>query len=280
MKIALVQQHASADPAENQRRGLSAFEEAAREGAGLVAFAELAFLPFLPQIPSSGRPDFRRCAQTVPGPLTEEFSALAARHGVVTVLNLLETDGQRTFDSSPVIDADGRLLGTTRMIHIMDGPGFWERGYYAAGRNPRIVYDTAAGKIGVAICYDRHFPEYMRALALHGAELVVIPQAGILDEWGEGVFEGEVRIASLHNGYFAALANRVGREDILDFAGESFVTDPMGGVIARAPRGREAILYAEVDFSLIARSPAKTHFLPDRRPGVYRALGVADGKRE
>jgi len=280
MKIALVQQRASADLADNLRRGLAAFDEAARAGAELVAFAELAFLPFLPQIPSSERPDYRRFAQAIPGPLTEEFSALAARRGVIAVLNLLETDGEKTFDASPVIDADGRLLGTTRMVHIMDGPGFWERGYYAAGRNCRIVYDTAAGKIGVAICYDRHFPEYMRALALHGAELVVIPQAGVPNEWGEGVFEGEVRIACLHNGYFAALANRVGQEEVLEFAGESFVADPMGGVVARAPAGRDHILWADCDLSLIGRSPAKIHFLPDRRPSVYAALGLTDGPAE
>jgi N-carbamoylputrescine amidase len=275
MKIALIQQHAAPDLEDNLRRGIAAFEEAARNGASLIAFAELAFLPFLPQIPSSDRPDFRRYAQTVPGPLTEEFSSLAARLGVVTVLNLFETDGERTFDSSPVINANGKLLGTTRMVHIMDGPGFWERGYYAPGQNPRIVYDTAVGKVGIAICYDRHFPEYMRALALHGAEVVVIPQAGVLDEWGEGVFEAEVRIASLQNGYFGALCNRVGREEVLHFAGESFVADPSGQVIARAPRDRDFILYAECDLSQIARSQAKMHFLPDRRPEVYRALGLA-----
>jgi len=280
MKIALVQQRATHDLEDNLRRGAAAFEEAADRGAKLIAFAELAFLPFLPQRPSSDRPDFGRFAQTIPGPLTEEFSALAARRGVVTVLNLLETDGARTFDSSPVLDADGRVLGTTRMVHIMDGPGFWERGYYAPGSNPRVVFDTAAGKVGVAICYDRHFPEYMRALALHGAELVVIPQAGVVDEWGPGVFEGEVRVASLQNGYFAALANRVGREEVLEFAGESFVTDPAGGVMARAPRGADHILYADCDFSHIARSPAKRHFLLDRRPSVYRALGLADERSD
>ena len=274
MKIALVQQHAALDPEDNFRRGVAAFEEAVRGGAKLVAYSELAFLPFLPQIPSSARPDFRLWAQTIPGPLTEEFSRLARRHGVVTVLNLFETDGERTFDASPVIDADGRLLGTTRMIHIMDGPGFFEIGYYSPGRNPKLVYDTAAGKVGVAICYDRHYPEVMRALALHGAEIVVIPQAGTLNEWGEGVYEEEVQIASLQNGYFGALCNRVGPEPELHFAGESFVTDPMGRVIARAPRDADHLLIADCDFGLIERSPARTHFLPDRRPGLYESFGL------
>jgi beta-ureidopropionase len=274
MKIGLVQQHATEDAADNLRRGVEAFSEAVRQGARLVAFAELAFLPFLPRIPAERRPGFAGRAQTVPGPLTEEFSALARRHGVAVVLNLFETDGARTFDSSPVIDADGRLLGTTRMVHIMDGPGFYERGYYAPGGGQSFVYDTAAGRIGVAICYDRHFPEYMRGLRLLGADLVLVPQAGIIDEWGEGVYEGELQIASLQNGYFAALANRVGREDELHFAGESFVTDPLGRVVARAPRDRDHLLLADCDMSLLERAPARRHFLVDRKPEVYRAMGV------
>jgi N-carbamoylputrescine amidase len=276
MKIALVQQHAGPDLDDNLRRGRAAFEEAARAGAGLVAFAELAFLPFLPQIPAAGRPDFRRLAQTIPGPLTEEFGALARRHGIVAVLNLFERDGERTYDSSPVLDADGRLLGTTRMVHIMDGPGFHERGYYAPCDKPRFVFDTAAGKIGVAICYDRHFPEYMRGLALLGAEIVVIPQAGVLNEWGEGLYEAEVRVSAFQNGYFAALCNRVGAEDVLHFAGESFVVGPSGEVLARAPADRDHLLFADCDPALIPACHAKRHFLPDRRPDLYRELKLTD----
>jgi N-carbamoylputrescine amidase len=278
MKIALIQQRATADLDDNLRRGTAAFERAARAGANLVAFAELAFLPFLPQTPSADQPGFRSFAQTVPGPLTEEFGSLARRHGVAAVLNLFERDGEATFDSSPVLDADGTLLGVTRMIHIMEGPGFHERGYYHPGRNERFVYATAVGRLGVAICYDRHFPEYMRGLALAGAQLVVVPQAGVLDEWGEGLYEGEMRIAALQNGYFTALVNRVGAEDILHFSGESFVTDPAGQVLARAPRDAEAILTAECDFGLIEKSPARRHFLVDRRPAVYRRLGLTDDK--
>jgi N-carbamoylputrescine amidase len=280
MKLGLIQQHASGDVEDNLRRGREAFREAAGRGAVLIAFAELAFLPFLPRVPSERRPGFGSHAQTVPGPLTEEFAALARRHGVVTVLNLFETDGEMTFDSSPVLDADGRLLGTTRMVHIMEGPGFHERGYYAPGGEQRFVYDTAVGRIGVAICYDRHFPEYMRGLRLLGADLVVVPQAGILDEWGEGVYEGELQIASLQNGYFAALANRVGQEAELCFSGESYVTDPFGRVIARAPRDRDHILIADCDIGLVERSPARRHFLADRRPEVYQAMGIVGPGRK
>jgi beta-ureidopropionase len=270
MKISLIQQHATRDLDENLWRGVAAFREAAGHGAELVAYAELAFLPFLPQVPRETLIDVARWAQTVPGPVTEEFAALAKKHGIVVVLNLFEKKGSKTYDSSPIIDADGKLLGTTRMVHIMDAPGFHERGYYSPGENRRFVYETKIGRIGVAVCYDRHFPEYMRGLALLGAEIVVVPQAGTLDEWGEGIFEGELRIASFQNGYFAALVNRVGKEEVLHFSGESFVVDPSGCVIARAPRDGDAILYADCDLGLIAESHAQKHFFPDRRPEIYR----------
>ena len=277
MKIALVQQHATHDPEDNRERGRRAFLEAAGHGARLVAFAELAFSRFYPQVPAG--PEILLRAEPVPGPTTELFSALAKEAGVVAVLNLFEREGDRTYDSSPVIDADGRLLGVTRMVHIMEGPGFHEKGYYTPGDRKDFVFETAAGRIGVAICYDRHFPEYMRALRLLGAELVVIPQAGSVGEWPEGLFEAEVRATAFQNGYYAALANRVGREDALEFAGESFVSDPDGLVIARAPQGRDAILYADCDFRKNRESHACRHFLQDRRPEVYRNLDLTARKR-
>ncbi len=270
MKIALVQQSASPSREQNIASGVRAFQEAARAGASLVAFAELAFLRFLPQHPST--PEALAQAEPVPGPTTEIFTALAREHGVVTVLNLLEREGEKTYDSSPVIDADGRILGVTRMAHIMEGPGFHEKGYYAPGNPDRLVYETSVGRVGVAICYDRHFPEYMRALALAGAEIVVVPQAGAAGEWTEGIFEAELQVAAFQNGYFAALVNRVGREEVHEFAGESYVVDPQGRVIARAPQRGDFILYADCDLAAIPVSFAQKHFLPDRRPDFYAAL--------
>jgi len=274
LKIALVQQHATGDPEENRARGRFAFLEAAKAGAGLVAFAELAFSRFFPQLPAG--PESRLKAETIPGPTTDLFCALARETGAVAVLNLFERHGDRTYDASPVIDADGRILGVTRMVHIMEGPGFHERGYYAPGDGGSYVYRTAVGKIGVAICYDRHFPEYMRILRLQGADIAVIPQAGSVGEWTEGIFEAEVQIAAFQNGYYAALANRVGREEALEFAGESFVVDPDGRVIARALQGRDHILYADCDFSRNTQSYAARHFLRDRRPGFYSSSGILD----
>ena len=109
----------------------------------------------------------------------------------------------------------------------------------------------------MAICYDRHYPEYMRALALNGADLVFVPQAGAVGEWPDGMYEGEIRVAALHNGYYVALCNRVGQEDCLNFSGESFVCDPDGLVLARAPLGQDHILVADVDLAARAIAPAQ-----------------------
>ena len=266
-RVALVQHVASNDLELNLRRGLDAARRAAASGATVVAFPELAFTPFYPQHPAGG--DVRRLAEPVPGPTTDAFSVLARELGIVVVLNVFERDGDRTYDCSPVLDADGTLVGRTRMVHITEYPCFHERQYYHPGDLGAPVFDTKAGRIGVAICYDRHFPEYMRALGLGGADLVVVPQAGLADEWPPGFFEGELCTAAFQNGYFVALANRVGVEDRLTFAGESFVCGPDGGVRARAPRGVETTLLADIDLSEAARSHARRVLLKDRRPDLY-----------
>jgi predicted amidohydrolase len=267
MKIAVIQQHASRDKAENVARGLKHFDEAAAAGARLVCFAELAFEPFYPQRVAAG--DVKSLAEPIPGPITAAFADRARRHRVVTVLNLFERDGSRTFDSSPVIDADGRLLGVTRMLHITDYPCFHEQSYYTPGDTGVPVYQTAVGRIGVSICYDRHYPEVMRTLALKGADLIVVPQAGSIGVWPEGLYEGEMRVAAFQNGYFVALCNRVGREECLEFAGESFVCAPDGTIVARAAQGTDEILYAEIDLAACDASHARRLFLQNRRPELY-----------
>jgi N-carbamoylputrescine amidase len=267
MKIALIQQHATKDKPANVARGLAALETAARNGAELACFAELAFEWFYPQRPAELA--FRELAEALDGPTVAAFQRKARQLGIVTVINLFERDGHHTYDSSPVIDADGTLLGVTRMIHITDYPCFHEQGYYTPGDKGAPVFKTKAGAIGVAICYDRHFPEFMRALAINGADLVIVPQAGAVDEWPEGLYEAEMRVAAFQNGYFTALCNRVGKEDCLNFAGESFVCGPDGELIARAAKSEDAILYAEIDYAKLAESNARRLFLNHRRPELY-----------
>jgi N-carbamoylputrescine amidase len=267
MKIALIQHHATTDIAANVRRAIESSRRAAGEGAALIAFPELAFSPFYPQRPPTV--DVRTLAEPVPGPTTEMFQTLARELGVVIVLNLFERDGDGTYDCSPVIDADGSFLGRTRMVHITEYPCFHERQYYRPSTLGAPVFETRAGSVGVAICYDRHFPEYMRALALEGADLVVVPQAGIVDEWPDGFFEAEMCTAAFQNGYFVALCNRVGGEECLTFAGESFVCGPEGAVRARAPKGQDAVLLVDIDLRDTANSHARRVLLHDRRPELY-----------
>ncbi len=267
MRIALIQQHATDDKEGNLERGLRSAELAARQGAQLICFAELAFEPFYPQEKASGK--IADLAETIPGPTTEAFASLAREYHSAFVLNLFERDGDNTYDSSPVIGNEGKLLGRTRMVHITDYACFHEKGYYVPGDQGAPVYETELGRVGVAICYDRHYPEYMRALALAGAEVVVIPQAGAMDEWPEGLYEAEMRVAAFQNGYFTALCNRVGREPKLEFSGESFVCDPNGTVIAQAGKGKEEILFCDLDLASIERSHARRLFLRDRRPELY-----------
>lgn len=267
MRIALIQQIAHHDKDENVERGLQALTEAAAEGAQVVAFAELAFERFYPQNPAQG--NIANLAQPIPGPITDVFAKRARDLGVVVVLNLFERDGDRCYDTSPVIDTDGEILGLTRMVHITDYPCFHEKGYYAPGDRGAPVYETKFGRLGVSICYDRHFPEYMRALALAGAEVVIVPQAGSVGEWPEGLYEAEMQVAAFQNGYFVALCNRVGEEEKLIFGGESFICAPDGSVVARAPKMQEHTLHVELDLGESVRSHAQRLFLKDRRPELY-----------
>jgi N-carbamoylputrescine amidase len=269
MRIALAQLASSPDRESNLARALGAMKEAKQAGADLVAFPEVVLDRFFPVRP--GDRAALALAEPIPGPVSDRIAGLARDLSLVTVFNLYEVDALgRRFDSSPVFDADGRLLGVTRMLHITDYEGFHEQSYYHPGDHGMPVYDTRAGRIGVAICYDRHFPEVMRTLGVQGAELVVIPQAGTLGEWPEGMYEAEVRTAAFQNGYFTALCNRVGEEGTLTFAGESFVVDPEGRILARGKSLAEDLVICDVDLGLCKESTARRLFLRHRRPELYR----------
>ncbi|HSG29052.1 MAG TPA: carbon-nitrogen hydrolase family protein, partial [Candidatus Krumholzibacterium sp.] len=260
MRFALVQYRVSKDVEENVERGLKAMEEAAAGGAELVAYPELSFSWFYPQHKADS--DAASLAESVPGPTVDRFSEAAKRLGTVAVINLFEKDGGKTYDTTVVIDSDGSITGRNRMIHVADLPCFLEKGYYSPGDLGAGVFDTSAGRIGIAICYDRHFPEYMRALGLKRAELVIVPQAGALDEWPEGLFEAELSVAAFQNGYFAALSNRVGEEDCLTFAGGSFVAGPDGRILARAEELEDTILFCDIDLARLEECDARKYFLP------------------
>jgi N-carbamoylputrescine amidase len=268
MRIALIQQHASEDRAGNLERALASMGRARERGADAVVFPEVALTRFFPQ--RRGFTEAAEWAEPVPGPTADRIAARARDLSLVTVFNMYERDAEgRTFDSSPVFEADGSLLGITRMVHITDYDWFHEREYYDPGDRGAPVHATSAGRIGVAICYDRHYPEYMRALGVAGAQVVAIPQAGAIGEWPEGLYEAEVRTAAFQNGYFAALCNRVGREERVTFAGESFVSDPEGRILARGATLEDDLVVADLDLGACAESTARRLFWRDRRPELY-----------
>jgi beta-ureidopropionase len=268
MRLALAQLAATPDRRANLARVLGVMDEAAAGGADAIVFPELVVDRFFPQKRGDARA--RDLAEPLPGTLTDAVRCKAEERRLVTIFNFYEEgrDGE-CFDSSPVFDADGSLLGVTRMVHITDYEGFHEQDYYTPGDRGAPVYATQAGRIGVAICYDRHFPEYMRALGTGGAELVVIPQAGTVGEWPEGLYEAEVRVAAFQNGYFAALCNRVGEDGDLHFSGESFAVDPEGRVLARGKLGEEDLVLVDLDLAACRSSTAQRLFWRHRRPELY-----------
>jgi N-carbamoylputrescine amidase len=272
LRLALAQVAAGPEREENVQRALRVMADAAHAEADLIVFPEMSVDPFFPQYRADKR--FFDWATPVPGPLTEPFQAQAADLGLATVLNLYEKAGPgRTYDCSPVFDQQGAYLGKQRMTHILEGPGYNERYYYWEGDSGYPVFDVGPARIGVAICYDRHFPEAIRALALGGAEVIVVPTAtASLEAEFKAVWEIEMQAAAIANGVFVAVANRAGVDDTLRFFGGSFAVDPYGRVLARAPEDDVALLLVDLDLSLVEEARRDMPFLRDRRPDTYGPL--------
>jgi N-carbamoylputrescine amidase len=265
----LAQVAAGDDLEANVERGLDWVDRAADKGCDVCVFPEMAFHPFFPQHRADA--SYFDWAEPIPGPITEAFQQKAREHGMVVIPNLFEAAGPgRHYDASPVIDAGGELLGVARMIHIAEEPGFNERFYYWPGDSGFAVHRTAAGPVGMAICYDRHFPEHLRALTIAGAEIILSPFAGTTGDPDDG-YVLEMQGAAFSNAVFIACCNRVGKEPTLTFAGKSFVVDPAGQVIATAG-SEEELLVVDVERALIAENRNQRPFLRDRRPELYRVL--------
>jgi N-carbamoylputrescine amidase len=272
LRIALAQVAVGPEREHNLQRALQMMADAAEAGAQLVVFPELSVDPFFPQYRADKR--FFDWGTPVPGPLTQRFRERAARLGIATVINLFERAGPgRYYDCSPVFDIDGNYLGKQRMTHILEGPGYNERYYYWEGNSQYPVFEIGPARIGVAICYDRHFPEVMRALTLGGAEVIVVPTATAkLEAQFRAVWEVEMQAAAVANGLFVAVVNRTGTDDSLSFFGGSFAVDPYGGVLARAPEDDVALLLVDLDLGLVEEARRDMPFLRDRRPETYGAL--------
>ena len=197
---------------------------------------------------------------------------LAKELEVVIVAPIYESVGRSVYyNSAAVIDAGGELLGVYRKTHIPLNTIFYEKFYFKPGNLGYPVFDTRFGKIGVYICHDRHYPEGARALALNGAEILLVPSATPESSLSVRVWEKELAAHAIFNEYFVAGLNRVGREHNHVYYGRSVIIDPVGDILAQAGRGEE-ILLADCDLDVITERRRAWQFYRDRRPDTYGVL--------
>ncbi|MGH9846850.1 MAG: nitrilase-related carbon-nitrogen hydrolase, partial [Blastocatellia bacterium] len=216
-------------------------------------------------------------AEPVPnGPVVKWGQRLAKKHKIVLVLPVYEVEQAGVFyNTAAVIDADGKYLGKYRKTHIPQvAPGFWEKFYFRPGNLGYPCFDTAFARIGVYICYDRHFPEGARALGLNGAEIVFNPSATVAG-LSEYLWKLEQPAHAVANGYFIGAINRVGFEapwNIGEFYGQSYFCDPRGQFLAQAPRDEDALVVADLNLDVIREVRNTWQFFRDRRPETYGNL--------
>jgi len=283
-RVGLVQMAMSADLQVNLDRAVAQVEEAARRGAQVVCLPELFRSPYFCQRQDAALFDL---AEPVPGPSTDRLSAVARKAGVAVVVPVFEKRAAGLYhNSAAILDADGKLAGLYRKMHIPDDPAFYEKYYFAPGDLGFRAFDVAAGRIGTLICWDQWYPEGARLTALQGAAVLFYPTAigwhphekaqhgaAQRDAW-KTIQRGH----AIANGVYVAAVNRTGHEPGqpgqagLEFWGTSFLCDPFGVVLAEAPIDREEILVAEIDLSRIEEVRRNWPFLRDRRIDAYRGL--------
>jgi N-carbamoylputrescine amidase len=261
----------------NIEKHLKLIEEAARQGVQILCMQEVFTTPYFC---AEQQTRWYEAVERIPdGPTVRLMQEVAKQHGMVIVVPIYEEEiAGIYYNTAAVIDADGRYLGKYRKNHIPHvNPGFWEKFYFRPGNLGYPTFETAYARVGVYICYDRHFPEGARALGLNGAEIVFNPSATVAG-LSEYLWKLEQPAHAVANGYFVGAINRVGHEqpwDIGEFYGQSYFCDPRGQIVAEAPRDRDALVTAELDLDKIREVRNTWQFFRDRRPDTYQSL-VAD----
>ena len=247
-------------------------EEAGRKGVQILCLQELFNAPYF--CPSQDR-RWYAAAEPVPGPTTEVMQELARKHQMVIIVPLYEEHMRGVYyNTAAVIDADGTYLGKYRKHHIPQTAGFWEKYFFKPGNGGYRVFETRYAKIGVYICYDRHFPEGARILGLRGAEIVFNPSATVAG-LSQYLWKLEQPAHAVANGYFVGAINRVGTEppwNIGRFYGTSYFVDPKGRIVAEASEDQDELLVADLDLNLIDEVRQTWQFFRDRRPETYDDL--------
>lgn len=253
--------------------------DAAAKGAQIICLQEIFYGPYFC---AEQNTKWYEAAEEVPGgPTVQQFSTLARELGTVLILPVYERVGIGTYyNTAAVIDADGTYLGKYRKQHIPhvgvgnEGCGFWEKYYFKPGNLGYPVFDTAFAKVGVYICYDRHFPEGARLLGLAGAEVVFNPSATVAG-LSEYLWKLEQPAHAVANGYYVAAINRVGTEapwNMGEFYGQSYLVNPRGQFVAIGSRDQDEVIVAEMDKNLIHEVRDTWQFYRDRRPETYEDM--------
>ncbi|MBL4685417.1 MAG: acyltransferase [Nannocystaceae bacterium] len=211
-------------------------------------------------------------AEAVPGPTIEKLIPYARKYEMAMVIPVYEREMAGVYyNTAAVIDADGTYLGKYRKNHIPQTSGFWEKFYFKPGNLGYPVFQTRYGKVGVYICYDRHFPEGARQLGLNGAEIVFNPSATVAG-LSQHLWKIEQPAHAVANSYFMAASNRVGTEppwNVGKFYGTSYFVDPRGEFLATGSEDDDELVVADMDLDLIEEVRQTWQFYRDRRPDSY-----------
>ena len=275
VKAALVQSEWTGDQESMVEKNISYARDAAEQGAQVLCFQEIFNSPYFCTVQDS---DNYSWAEPIPdGPTIQRMIAVAKETGMVLVVPIYEVVDEGTFfNAAAVIDADGTYLGKYRKTHIPQVLGFWEKFYFRPGNLGYPVFDTAVGRIGVYICYDRHFPEGWRVLGLKGARIVFNPSATTRGH-SKHLWQLEQPAAAVANEYFVGAINRVGAEDLdgTDYYGSSYFADPRGEIVGETASDTEdEVLVRQLDLGMVEEVRRYWAFYRDRRPEVYEEVAA------
>ena len=274
VRAALIQAEWTGDKKSMLEKHVTLARKAAKDGAKVLCFQELFYGPYFCQVQEN---EYFSYTEPIPdGPTTKLMQDLAKETGMVLVVPMFEVEQEGIYyNTAAVIDADGTYLGKYRKTHIPHcKPGFWEKFYFRPGNLGYPVFETQLAKVGIYICYDRHFPEGARALGLNGAEIVFNPSATVAG-LSEYLWKLEQPAHAVANGYFMGCINRVGTEapwNVGKFYGSSYFVDPRGNFLAQANENDDALVVAEMDLDVIDEVRSVWQFFRDRRPETYEEL--------
>jgi len=268
VRAGLLQTEAKGTKQENIDKVISFVEKGASEGVNIISFQELFFAPYFAFEQEMKWFDW---AEPIPGPTITLMQKIAKKHDMVLVVPIFEEVGRGIFyNTAVVIDADGEISGCYRKNHIPHLKGFWEKFYFKPGNLGYPVFDTKFCKIGVYICYDRHFPEGARILGLNGADIVFNPSA-TTDGLSKYLWELEQPAHAVANGYYLGAVNRVGKEEATgeSYYGTSYFVDPKGQFVSKGSFDKEELIIADLNLDMIRETRKLWQFYRDRRPETY-----------